>query len=213
MELTKHAHACVTLESDGDGLVIDPGTFTPNAAELVAGTATILVTHEHFDHFDEALIAGALQARPDLKVYGPPAVVDRWSARPGQVVPVADGDQFTAAGFDIAVFGELHASIHRDVPQVANVGYLVGHRLYHPGDAYFVPPAKVTTLLLPTSGPWTKLGDAVDYVRTVGPERVVQIHELMLSEVGQRSTAMFLSPEMLTDVPLMIVAVGDSITV
>ena len=34
MELTKYAHACVTF-TDGDRtLLVDPGTFTPNAAEL-----------------------------------------------------------------------------------------------------------------------------------------------------------------------------------
>ena len=76
-----------------------------------------------------------------------------------------------------------------------------------------MPDAPVTTLLVPTSGPWTKLGEAVDFVRAVNPERAVQIHEIMLSEVGQQSTAMFLSPKMLTDVSLTIVPVGDTITV
>ena len=142
MELTKHAHACVTVAKDGDRLVIDPGAFTPDAAELVAGTSTVLVTHEHFDHFDEELLGSALERRPELTVYGPSAVVRRWSARPGQVVTVADGDRFTAAGFDVAVFGDLHAAIHRDIPLVANVGYLIDGVLYHPGDAYYVPPRR-----------------------------------------------------------------------
>jgi hypothetical protein len=41
----------------------------------------------------------------------------------------------------------------------------------------------------------------------------VQIHEVMLSEVGQQAVAMFISPKMLTDVSLTIVPVGDTITV
>ena len=49
-------------------------------------------------------------------------------------------------------------------------------------------------------------------MRAVGPERVVQIHELMLSDLGQQSAAMFLSPQMLTAVPLTIVPVGDTIS-
>ena len=213
MELTKHTHACVTLDKRGGRLLLDPGTFTPNAAELAASAGTILITHEHFDHFDAEAIAVALEARPELRVYGPAAVVERWQARPGQVMAVAEGDHFDADGFDVAVFGGLHASIHRDIPQVANVGFLIDERVYHPGDSYYVPPAPVATLLVPTSGPWTKFGEAVDFVRSVNPEQAVQIHEIMLSEVGQQAAAMFISPKMLTEVSLTIVPVGETISV
>lgn len=214
MQLTKYAHACVSLAKDNARIVIDPGTFTPDAAEAVSTADAVLITHEHFDHFDDNLIAGALEARPDLRVYGPASVVDRWqSARRGQVTSVAAGDTVRIAGFDVAVFGDLHASIHRDVPRVTNVGYLVDGGLYHPGDAYFVPDAPVDTLLLPTSGPWTKLGEAVDYVRAVKARRLIQIHELMLSDLGQQSVARMLSPAMLSDTPLSIVPIGETVTV
>ena len=53
MQLTKHAHACVSLNNGDRDLVIDPGTWTPNAAELLAHVNTVLISHEHFDHFDE----------------------------------------------------------------------------------------------------------------------------------------------------------------
>ena len=213
MELTKHTHACVTFDKGGSRLLVDPGAFTPNRAELAASAGTILITHEHFDHFDEEAIAAALDARPELRVYGPAAVVDRWQARRGQVTAVVEGERFDVDGFDVAVFGGLHAAIHRDIPQVANVGYLIDGHVYHPGDSYFVPAAPVTTLLVPTSGPWTKFGEAADFVRAVNPERAVQIHEIMLSEIGQQTMATFLSPKMLTDVALTIVPVGDTITV
>ncbi|HTJ70813.1 MAG TPA: MBL fold metallo-hydrolase [Actinospica sp.] len=213
MQLTKHAHACVTLAEGGARIVIDPGAFTPDAAAAIAAAEAVLITHEHFDHFDENLIAQALADRPDLRVYGPNTVVDRWQdARRGQVTAVAEGDQFTVAGFDIAVFGERHATIHRDVPEITNVGYLVNAALYHPGDAYHVPPAPIETLLLPTSGPWTKLGEALDYTRAVAPRRLIQIHELMLSDLGQQSTARFLGPEMLGQLPLTIVPPGDTVS-
>ena len=50
-------------------------------------------------------------------------------------------------------------------------------------------------------------------MREVGPEKAVQIHEIMLSDIGQQAAAMFISPKMLTDVALTIVPVGDTITV
>jgi hypothetical protein len=42
---------------------------------------------------------------------------------------------------------------------------------------------------------------------------VVQIHEIMLSDMGQQSMAMFFGPDMLGQVPVEIVPVGDTITV
>ena len=211
MQLIKHAHACVSLIGDQGRIVIDPGTLTPDAAAAVAAAEAVLITHEHFDHFDEDMLAKALDARPELRVYGPASVVGRWEARRGQITAVAAGDRHAVAGFDIAVFGELHALIHRDVPRVANVGYLVDEKLYHPGDSYHVPEAPVETLLLPTSGPWTKLGEAVDYVREVAPKQAVQIHELLLAEVGQQSAKTMIGN--LTEAAMSIVPVGEAITV
>jgi L-ascorbate metabolism protein UlaG (beta-lactamase superfamily) len=213
MQLTKHAHACVSLAAHDARIVIDPGTLTPDAAEAVAAAAAVLITHEHFDHFDEELIAKSLEARPELRVYGPAAVVERWSGRRGQVTAVKAGDTLTVAGFDVAVFGEWHAVIHRDVPRATNVGFLIDGGLYHPGDAYHVPEAPVSTLLLPTSGPWTKFGEAIDYAREVAPQRMIQIHEAMLSPLGQGSMARFLSPEMLSEVPLETPPPGETVTI
>ncbi len=212
MELTKHAHACVTLDKAGGHLLLDPGTFASNVTELLAGTNTVLITHEHFDHVDEAVVTAALDARPELRVFAPAAVAGRWPGRESQVSAVAPGDRFQAEGFEIAVFGGLHALVHADFPRVANVGYLIDDAVYHPGDSYEVPSAAVHTLLVPTSGPWTKMAETVDFVRAVRPETMVQIHDIMLSEIGQQSAAMFLSPKMLTETALTILPVGESMS-
>ncbi|MFK0171605.1 MBL fold metallo-hydrolase [Streptomyces sp. NPDC090306] len=212
MQLTKHAHACVTIEKDGTRLVIDPGTFTPDAAEAVAHADAVLITHEHFDHFDEKLVAAQLAARPALEVYGTQAVVAALGDRNGRVHAVAAGDSFSVGSVAVTVHGHRHALIHADIPCPDNVGYLLDNgTLYHPGDAYFAPEAPVRTLLLPTSGPWTKLGEAADYVRAVKPERVVQIHELMLSDLGQNSTANFLGVNGLTCVPFERLEPGTTV--
>ncbi|GAB3959516.1 MBL fold metallo-hydrolase [Micromonospora vulcania] len=210
MLLTKHAHACVTFADRGGVLLIDPGTFTPNAAELISGATAILVTHEHFDHFDRAAVALELDRRPELTVYGPAAVRQELGDRGGQVVTVRAGDRLEVAGFEVEVHGERHAVIHEDIPIVDNVGYLVQGRVFHPGDSYAVPDAKVETLLLPTSGPWTKLGEAAEFVRAVRPARMIQVHELMLSELGQTSARRLLGEEGLTGLPLEILPEGES---
>ena len=71
MKLTKHEHACVVLEKDGARFVIDPGAFSQNAADIIAGADAVLITHEHADHVHEGAVNEALAARPELAVYAP----------------------------------------------------------------------------------------------------------------------------------------------
>lgn len=209
MQLTKYAHACVALEKDGSRIVLDPGTFTPDAKAAVTGAAAVLITHEHFDHFDDALLAAALDDDPELRIFGPRAVLDKLGSHGGRVQILTTGDDLSVGGFTVGVHGDRHATIHADIPCVDNLGYLIDETLFHPGDAYFVPEVPVDTLLLPTSGPWTKLGEAADYLRAVKPRRVIQIHELMLSDLGQTSTRTLLAG--LTGIEITVLSPGQSI--
>ncbi len=136
VKLTKHAHACVTLEKDDTRLVVDPGAFTPDAAAAVARAHAVLITHEHFDHFDEQVVAAALQARPELEVYGTAAVAAALGRHGGRVHVVAAGDTFSVGSVPVSVHGHRHARIHPDIPCPDNVGYLLDDgAVHHPGDA------------------------------------------------------------------------------
>jgi L-ascorbate metabolism protein UlaG (beta-lactamase superfamily) len=212
MKLTKHEHACVVLEKDGAKIVIDPGAFSPGAAEIIADADAILLTHEHFDHVNEEAIHGALAARPDLRVYAPAAMADGITKHRDQVTGVAAGDVLTLGSFSVTVHGSEHAMIHPDIPVIANVGYLVDGSLYHPGDAYFAPEVPVSVLLLPTSGPWMKFGEAADFVRAVRPQQVIQIHEALLSDIGLHLAGSLLGEQGLTGLPLTQVPAGQSLT-
>ena len=212
MKLTKHEHACVVLEKDGAKVVIDPGAFSAEAAGIVAGADAILITHEHFDHVNEEAIHAALAARPELRVYAPAAMADQISTHRDQVTGVTAGDTLTLGPFSVTVHGSEHAVIHPDFPTIANVGYLVDGSLYHPGDAYFVPEVPVSVLLVPTSGPWMKIGEAADYVRAVRPQQIIQIHEALLSDIGLHLAGNLLGEQGLTGLPLTQVPVGQSLT-
>jgi L-ascorbate metabolism protein UlaG (beta-lactamase superfamily) len=213
MKLTKHEHACVVLEKDGASIVIDPGSFSSGAAEIIAGADAILITHEHMDHVNETAINGALAARPDLRLYAPAAVGGLFAARQDQFTAVAAGDELALGSFAVTVHGSEHAVIHPDIPVIANVGYLIDGSVYHPGDAYYVPEVPVPVLLLPTSGPWMKLGEAADYVRAVRPQQIVQIHEMLLSDIGLFLASSLLGEQGLTGLPLTVVPAGESLTV
>ncbi|MBM9507013.1 MBL fold metallo-hydrolase [Actinacidiphila acididurans] len=184
MKLTKKRHSCVRLEKDGRTLVIDPGTFSEEDAAV--GADAVLVTHEHLDHFNEDRLRAGLEANPAAELWTLASVADQVSAAfPGRVHTVGEGDAFTAAGFEVQVYGQLHAVIHPDIPRITNVGYLVDGSVFHPGDALTVPGQRIDTLLLPVHAPWNKIAEVIDYVRAVNPRRAVDVHDSLLTELAR----------------------------
>jgi L-ascorbate metabolism protein UlaG (beta-lactamase superfamily) len=178
MRLTKHGHACVRIESGDRVLVIDPGTLSET--ESLSGATAVLISHEHDDHVDIDKLRTARASNPAMTVHTHPAL----AATLGDgVTAVSAGDTFTAAGFTVRAVGGEHAEIVDGLPGCPNIGFIVDG-VYHPGDSLFVPTGVVETLLVPLSGPWLKLGEAVEFVRAVGPARAFPIHDAHLNEVG-----------------------------
>jgi L-ascorbate metabolism protein UlaG (beta-lactamase superfamily) len=182
MELTKHGHACVVLADEDRRLVIDPGAFTDPAA--LQGATAVLVTHEHFDHFEPERLRAALDADPALEVWTNESVAEQLDGPAGRVHVVGHGDAVTVAGFEVHVHGELHAVIHPDIPRIKNVGFLVDGQVFHPGDALTVPEEPVPTLLLPVHAPWSKVSEVIDYVRAVDADQAYAVHDALLSDTG-----------------------------
>ncbi|MEU8979238.1 MBL fold metallo-hydrolase [Streptomyces sp. NPDC048309] len=178
MRLTKYGHACVRLEDGDRVLVIDPGTYSE--AESLAGATAVLITHEHADHIDVDKLKAARDGNPALTVHTHPALA---ASLGDGVIPVEVGDTFSAAGFTVRAVGGEHAEIIDGLPGCPNLGFLVDG-VYHPGDSYFVPAESVDTLLVPASGPWAKLGEAIDFARAVRPTRAFPIHDAHFGDIG-----------------------------
>lgn len=188
MRLTKYTHACVRLDDGDRALVIDPGTFSEATAAL-DGADAVLVTHEHFDHLDVEALLAAARTNSDLRVWAPSPVVQSLGELGGRAIAVEPGESFDAAGFGVRAFGGKHAVIHPALgTPCANVGFLVDDAIYHPGDSFFVPPARVETLLVPLHAPWSKLSEVIDFVVSVRAPRAFQIHDAMLSEPGAKNS-------------------------
>lgn len=183
MRITKFGHACVRIEHDGTTVVLDPGAFTD--PEAVSGADAVLITHEHFDHYlpdhlratDAPVFtieAVAAKIREDA-----PDVAERVSV-------VAPGDTFDV-GLPVRAVGELHAVIHPEFPRVSNSGYVVtagDTRIYHPGDALTEPGERVDVLLVPSSAPWLKASEAIDFARAVKAPRNLAIHDRIYTEAA-----------------------------
>ncbi|MFB4313224.1 MBL fold metallo-hydrolase [Actinomadura sp. 21ATH] len=183
MRLTKLGHACVRLQKDDRTLVIDPGAFTPEG-DALDGADAVLITHEHFDHFDPDRLRKAMAENPALEVWTSRVVAENLADLGGRVHQVGHEDAVTVAGFDVHVYGEDHEILHPDVPPIPNTGFLVDGEVFHPGDALTVPSEPVRTLCLPGNAPWLKVPELFLYTREVRPERAFVIHDGLLNDNG-----------------------------
>ncbi|HTZ28652.1 MAG TPA: MBL fold metallo-hydrolase [Streptosporangiaceae bacterium] len=183
MRMTKLGHSCVRLEKDGSTLVIDPGGWS-DAAGALAGAGAVLITHEHPDHLDAGAVRAAMAGEPALGLWANASVAEQFGDFGTRVHAVDHGDTFTAAGFDVHVYGHDHAQIYREIPIVVNTGFAVDGEIFHPGDSLTVPEDRVPTLLLPIVAPWLKTAEMIDYAREVGPRRAYAIHDAVLNENG-----------------------------
>jgi len=171
--ITRYTHSCVRIERDGTVLVIDPGVWSEPSA--LYGADAVLVTHEHGDHIDVLRLAGLgvpVYAPADARISG----LD--------VIGVKSGESFTAAGFTVIAVGARHAPVFEDEPDCANHGYVIDDRIYHPGDALFVPDQPVETLFVPLQASWLKTAEAISFLRAVGPERAFGIHDAQINSRG-----------------------------
>jgi L-ascorbate metabolism protein UlaG (beta-lactamase superfamily) len=183
MRLTKFGHSCLLVEEAGARVLLDPGTWADRFDEL-EGLTAVLVTHQHADHLDPARVRALLDRNPSAQVVSDEGSAPVLGEAGVDVRVVREGDELDLGGVPVRVAGREHAVIYPEIPRIPNVGYLVGGRLFHPGDAFTVPAAPVEVLAVPAAAPWLTLAAAIDYLRQVRPKVAVPIHERVLSPAG-----------------------------
>lgn len=186
MKLTHFGHASILVETDsGRRALFDPGTYS-SGFEAVTGIDLILLTHAHPDHVDAARFSALRKANPAaVLVSGDTARAMADDPRDSDRV-VKGTEPFDVAGVKIQPTGAVHGVIHPALPEVANTGFILDGRVWHPGDAFDAEPQEVDVLLLPVGGPWMKIGEAVDFARAVSPRVIVPIHQGGLADVHRQ---------------------------
>jgi L-ascorbate metabolism protein UlaG (beta-lactamase superfamily) len=182
MRMTKLGHSCVRFEREGRAIVLDPGVWS--GEDPLTGASAVLITHEHADHIDAAVVRAALERDAALELWTNEAVAGQFAGLGTRVHAVAHGDAFSAAGFGVRVYGRDHAQIHPDIPVVPNIGFAVEGKVFHPGDSFTVPDEPVEILLLPVSAPWLKAAETFSYARAVRPLMSYAIHDEILNANG-----------------------------
>ena len=187
MRLIKHGHACLELIDGTERLIIDPGVYT-EPLEGMSNVQAIVVTHQHDDHCWEEQLDRILALNPAVPIYAPSDVCERLAKNPRgdrfNTVAVYHGDLHLAGSFQLEFFGSMHAEIHRSIPLVQNTGLMVNDELYYPGDSFTSPDRPVAVLACPSSAPWLKISEVMDFVDEVKPAFSFATHNIHLSDYG-----------------------------
>ena len=181
MKITKQGHACLIFEESGKKLVLDPGSYSEPQVGLTDVVA-VVITHAHDDHCFEAQLDRLLATNPDLMIFGPPQVCTRLANY--KTTTVYHGDYYPVGPFTIEFMGDLHAQIHHSIPVIENRAVLINDKVFYPGDSFTVPDREVELLAVPTSAPWLKIGEVMDFVTAVKPKQSSATHNALLSDLG-----------------------------
>lgn len=210
MKIRHLVHSCLLVETAGRRLLIDPGAFSTEAVRALdtsvrAGIDAVVITHQHPDHVDPALLAEILEAGSQALVLAEPETA-RMLAGPDGPVPGLDRErllpleagsahEFEAvageAPLRVAAVGGHHAIIHPDIPAVGNSGLLItagdGPRLGITGDS--LEPVRefhgIDALAFAVVAPWSKMSETIDFLRTVRPVLALPVHDAVASGVGR----------------------------
>jgi L-ascorbate metabolism protein UlaG (beta-lactamase superfamily) len=181
MKITKQGHACLIFEEAGKKLVLDPGAYSEPQVGL-ADVVAVVITHAHDDHCFEAQIDRLLASNPDLMIFGPPQVCTRLANY--KTTAVYHGDHYPVGPFAIEFMGDLHAQIHHSIPVIENRAVLINDKVFYPGDSFTLPDREVELLTVPTSAPWLKIGEVMDFVSAIKHKKSIATHNALLSDFG-----------------------------
>ncbi len=138
----------------------------------------ILISHEHFDHCSPADVA---------KIQGPDTVIvtekDSAGKLSGDVRVVRPGDTVSVGGITVRAVPAYNTDKDFHPRENGWLGFVLeaeGVRVYHAGDADFIPEMKdleVDIALLPVSGTYVMTADqAVQAALAIAPKLAIPMH-------------------------------------
>lgn len=180
MKVTKLEHSGLMIKEKGKILLCDPVEFTEKLPKF-ENVVAIIITHKHGDHLQPEVIERIIADNPNVQILTTEDAVGLLSG----AVAVQGGESREIEGFNLQFFGRDHASIVAGQVPCQNLGVIINGAVANPGDSFDLPPVTPKLLLVPISAPWAKVMDAVDYALKVRPEKVLAVHDAVLSELGR----------------------------
>ncbi|MDB5266819.1 MAG: hypothetical protein JWN89_634 [Parcubacteria group bacterium] len=177
MKITKLGHCCLLLETKGQRILTDPGSYTVDAHSQLTNVDYILYTHEHQDHYHLESLKVLIGKNPQAIIYTNDSVSELLTKEGIAHTLVRNGEAVSLGEISVVGIGEEHAQMHSSIPLSSNIGFLIDERLWYPGDAFTNPEREIEILALPVSGPWMKIGEAIDYAFLLKPKKAFPVHD------------------------------------
>jgi len=166
-------HASFLVDGRGKNIYIDPYVLqeNPEPADI------ILVTHEHFDHFDLDKINSIHTNNTEF--FGPDGVINKSGF--GRVLAVNDSVDVDGIKITAVEAYNVNKKFH---PPGLGVGYVIeigGKRIYHAGDTDNIKEMQqlknIDLALLPVGGTYTmNVSEAAEAAKTIKPKILVPMH-------------------------------------
>jgi L-ascorbate metabolism protein UlaG (beta-lactamase superfamily) len=188
MRLTRLGHACLLVEVADTRILIDPGAWSPAAADQ-RDLSAVLVTHQHPDHLDQERLPTLLRANSDAQLLTDPDTAKILRGKGIDAEAFSGRDEVTIGAVTVSAAGRTHALIHDDIPRIANTGMRVSAdgepTLFHPGDALDAEPGQVDVLAFPLNAPWARSREMTSFLRRFNAPYAVPIHDGLLNDRGR----------------------------
>ncbi|MEM4663063.1 MAG: MBL fold metallo-hydrolase [Candidatus Diapherotrites archaeon] len=181
-------HSSFRISLDDCNILIDPFVNTPKNLKIktrtkcpastrsLCDTDLILISHEHFDHFDKELIEEIVKRR-DCKVIAHDSLLNEINAPISKKQAIVPNKKLNIKGVCIEAFHVHHPN------SFYPLGFKIegnGISIVHMGDTYLMDSfnkIKTDVLILPIGGQITlDIVDAVRLVKTIEPKIAIPMH-------------------------------------
>jgi L-ascorbate metabolism protein UlaG (beta-lactamase superfamily) len=189
MKIRYLGHSFFEISSGKNKILIDPFiNYSPDESELIPlskssccekdfkGISMILVSHEHFDHFDKKAIE-KIAERENCCVISHESVLNELTLSQNLLRPINSGEKISFRGIDVEAIPVHHPKAFYPLGFVVGVE---GKKIFHSGDTALMDSfnnINANVAMLPIGGGVTMdLIDAVRATKTMKPDYVIPMH-------------------------------------
>lgn len=174
MKITKYVHSCLLVETESQTILVDPGQFSWESGMFDIDTLdkldSVVVTHEHFDHFYPAFVEAIVHKFPEVPFISASPVV-------GQLQTMGVSNVCSQSSGEIEIFSRKpHAALAPLGEAPENIAVHIAGKLTVGGDRHDLEESR-DVLALTVTAPWGSMTDAAAMALELEPKVIVPVHD------------------------------------